>query len=878
MKRRIFLFFILWCSFTFAKAQNSYPFQDTSLPVSTRVHDLVSRLTIKEKISQLMNSAPAISRLDIPAYNWWNEGLHGVARAGYATVFPQALSVAASWDQPLLYDIASVISDEARAKYHEYIQLGQHRIYQGLTFWSPNINIFRDPRWGRGHETYGEDPYLTSRMGVNFVEGLQGNDPHYLKVVATAKHFAIHSGPEPARHHFNANPSDRDLWETYLPAFRALVEEAHVYSVMGAYNRVRGEASCASPFLFNILRKDWGFKGYVVSDCGAIEDIWKTHHIVSDASQAAALALKTGCDLNCGNTYKALSQALKEGLITQSTIDTAVSRLFTARFKLGMFDTNKQNPYARIPFSDNDSPAHSELARQAARESIVLLKNENQLLPLSRTIHSIAIIGPSADDVESLLGNYHGTPSHPVTLLQGIKNKVAPQLKIYHAEGSPFAEGIPVFKPVPSVYLSTANGHQGLTGEYFDNLQWKGKPLFKRTDDKVNFCWDIGTPDPRLQMGHYSIRWTGYLTAPHSGLYYFSDWGKPYMTFSIADSLKGGGIHKDGPHIEGKKIFLEKGHRYKVELKYQNFYGDATAGFLWSTPQPDQLAKAVDLASKADVVVLALGLNERMEGEEMNIQLDGFNKGDRTSLKLPAAQRKLMKAIVATGKPVVLVLLNGGPLAVNWAAAHIPAILSAGYPGQEGGNAIADVLFGDYNPAGRLPVTYYQSVGQLPPFDDYSMNNRTYRYFKQQPLFPFGFGLSYTSFSYSAPSYPRKVPMNQPIPVSVRVTNSGSTDGDEVVQLYITDEKASTPRPIRQLEGFRRIHLKKGETKTVKFTLQPDQLSMINRKDERVVEPGWFSFSVGGEQPGFTGAQKATTTMTQTGRFRVSGKVLHLKK
>ena len=854
------------------QAQYQYPFQNPDWPVEKRVDDLVSRLTLQEKIDQTLYEAPAIDRLGIPKYNWWNECLHGVARAGYATVFPQSISIAASWDKDLVFDVASVISDEARAKHHEFVRRGERGIYQGLTFWSPNINIFRDPRWGRGHETYGEDPYLTGQMGMEFVRGLQGDDPNYLKVVATAKHYAVHSGPEPLRHGFDARVSERDLRESYLPAFRTLVEEGGVYSVMGAYNRFRGEAACASTELFHILRDEWKFNGYVVSDCGAIADIWKYHKVVPDAASAAALAITRGCDLNCGNTYAALKEALDRGLLTEADLDVAVKRLFTARFKLGMFDPIEKVAYAQIPFSVNNSPAHNVLARKAACESIVLLKNNAQLLPLSKALKTIAVIGPNADDAQSLWGNYNGIPSDPVTVLKGIQNKLEPRARILYAQGCDLAEGIPEMKAVPSIYLQTADGKQGLKAEYFANSNWEGEPLFTQTDDQIDFVWDIDTPDPRLETGHFSIRWTGYVIAPETGTYFFSDWGKPYMNVRLYDGQETGGSHEHSGVLRPKEVSLQAGEKYKIEVDYKNYYGDASARLMWAEPQENRLQQAVETAKKADVVILALGLNERLEGEEMPIQIDGFSGGDRTSLNLPATQTELMKAIVATGKPVVLVLINGSALAINWADENVPAILTAGYPGQQGGNAIADVLFGDYNPAGRLPLTWYKSVDQLPPFEDYNMEGRTYRYFRGEPLYPFGYGLSYTKFGYSNLKVPALASVNEPITVSVDVTNNGDYDGDEVVQLYLSDEKASTPRPIRQLEGYKRIHLEKGETKTVRFTLEARQFSMINKKDQRVVEPGWFTVAVGGGQAGLNGQTAASTTGILSGRLQLKGK------
>jgi len=876
MKHYLYLLLLLASPFL-GTSQTKFQFQNTNLSTQERVENLLSEMTLQEKIDQMRYQAPAIQRLGIPEYNWWNECLHGVARAGYATVFPQSITIAASWDAELVHQVASVISDEARAKHNEFVRRGQRQIYQGLTFWSPNINIFRDPRWGRGHETYGEDPYLTGQLGLQFVKGLQGDDPNYLKVVATAKHFAVHSGPEPSRHVFDAKVSERDLRETYLPAFRTLVVNGGVYSVMGAYNRLHEQACCASTELSGILRNEWGFKGYVVSDCWAIADIWQTHKIAKDAAEASALAVKQGTDLECGDSYKTLPEAVKRGLLTEKDIDVSVGRLMTARFKLGMFDPDDKVAYAQIPFSVNDNPAHDYLARVAAQKSIVLLKNAANTLPLKKTLTRIAVIGPNADEIESLWGNYNGIPSHPVTVLQGIRNKVEPQTDVVYAQGSELADGISKLVPIPSIYLETEDGRQGAFGEYFANNKLEGNPLFTRVDDNIDFYWEAGSPDPRMPVDNFGIRWTTYLKVPHTGDYEIGGWSMPLfkITCDGAEVLSANNEHHA---FHGSKMLkLESGKRYKLVFDYANFHGDGTASLLWSTPQPNMLSEAVEAAKKSDVVVLVLGLNQRLEGEEMPIQVDGFKGGDRTHLNLPKTQSNLMEAIKATGKPVVLVLINGSALSINYAAENMNAILTAGYPGQQGGNAVADVLFGDYNPAGRLPVTYYKSVEQLPAFENYDMEGRTYRYFRHTPLYPFGFGLSYTHFTYSDLNLQKEVKMGEPINVSVKVTNAGDRDGDEVVQLYLTDEKASTPRPIRQLEGFKRISMKKGESQVVQFTLDPRKLSMINDKNMLVVEPGYFTVSVGGEQPGYTGTTNAETTQTLTGRINVKGKVLAIK-
>ncbi|MEA3407111.1 MAG: glycoside hydrolase family 3 C-terminal domain-containing protein [Chloroflexota bacterium] len=677
-------------------------YKDPTAPIEERVEDLISRMTLEEKVSQMVHDAAAIERLDVPAYNWWNECLHGVARAGVATVFPQAIGMAATWDTQLIGRMARATSDEARAKHHEALRQDVHDIYTGLTFWSPNINIFRDPRWGRGQETYGEDPYLMGRMAVAFIEGLQGDDPHYLKVVATAKHYVVHSGPEEARHHFNAQASARDMRETYLPAFEAAVREAGVESVMGAYNRTNGEPCCASPTLLgDILRDEWGFDGYVVSDCGAIRDIHEGHQVVDTPEEAAALAVKEGCDLNCGEVYAFLLEALEQGLIDEETIDRSLQRLFRARFRLGMFDPPEMVDYARIPYSVNDCAAHRELALKVAQESMVLLKNADDLLPLSKELESVAVVGPNADDVEVLLGNYNGTPSAATTPLQGIREIVSEDTTVRYAQG----------------------------------------------------CSVTGT---------------------------------------------------------------------------------STEGF----------PEAVTAAEEADVVIACVGISQEVEGEE-----GAGAQADRTELTLPGVQDDLLKAVYETGTPLVVVLINGGALAVNWAQAHASAILEAWYPGEEGGTAIAQVLFGDYNPAGRLPVTFYTSVEQLPLFEDYAMAGRTYRFMEQEPLYPFGYGLSYTTYAYDDLRMPARIKAGEEITVSARVRNTGDRAGDEVVQLYLRDDEATFPVPLRHLEGFERLYLAPGEAQRVSFTLTPDQMVVYDDEGNPRIEPGTFTVSIGGGQP-----------------------------
>jgi beta-glucosidase len=817
-------------------------FRDTTLSFEARAADLVSRLTLEEKAALMQHDNPAIPRLGIPAYDWWNEGLHGVARAGAATVFPQAIGLAATFDVPLMDEVSKTISDEARAKHHDFLARGEHGRYQGLTYWSPNINIFRDPRWGRGQETYGEDPYLTSRLGISFVRGLQGDDPKYHKLDATAKHFAVHSGPEADRHTFDVHPSKRDLYETYLPAFEALVKEADVAAVMGAYNRVYGESASGSKFLLqDTLRRDWGFKGYVLSDCWAIEDIWKNHKIVATVEEASALAVKNGDDLNCGHSYaKALPVAVKKGLITEAELDVSLTRLVTTRMRLGMFDPPEMVRWAQIPYSVNQAPAHDALARRAAQESMVLLKNDG-LLPLSKQLKRVAVIGPTADDTMSLLGNYYGTPAAPVTVLQGIREAL-PNAEVIYARGADLVEGRndPMAAPlIEARYLRpSANASQrGLKGEYFRGREFKGQPVLTRVDPEVGFRWDRGGPtDDMVVRGemssakslggdNFGVRWTGQLLPPVSGKYEIEVaandglrlWldGKPLLEdWSDTDRLRSKSVTVD----------LEAGRAYDLKLEYYELERDAGVRLAWRMPgAKSPFDEALEAARSAEVVVFVGGLTGDVEGEEMEVNYPGFAGGDRTDIRLPETQHKLLQALHATGKPVTLVLTTGSALAVDWAKENLPAILVAWYPGQRGGNAVADVLFGDTNPAGRLPVTFYKADEKLPAFDDYNMKGRTYRYFDGEPLYAFGHGLSYTQFAYSGLRMDReKVAPKEQVRVAVKVKNTGERAGDEVVQLYLHPLEPKRERARKELRGFQRVHLRPGEEREVSFTLTPE--------------------------------------------------------
>jgi beta-glucosidase len=835
-------------------------FQNPSLPIEQRVADLVGRMTPEEKVSEMTMTAAAIPRLGIPEYTWWNEGLHGVARSGIATVFPQAIGLAATWDTSLMHSVGDTISTEARAKYADAIAHDNHRIYFGLTIWSPNINIFRDPRWGRGQETYGEDPYLTSRMGLAFITGLQGDDPKYLKVVATPKHFAVHSGPEQLRHEFNVNVSPQDLQATYLPAFHTAIVEAQAASTMCAYNAIDGAPACANDMLLQkTLRDEWKFGGFVTSDCWALTDIWKGHKFAPDEEHGAVLALRAGTDTSCGPEFASLNQALKDKLISESEIDTAVKRLFTARFRLGMFDPPQDVPYARIPHSEVDSQAHRMLARRVAQESIVLLKNADGLLPLNAKGKTIAVIGPNATALESLEGNYSGQPSHPVLPLDGIEDRFASDGKVLYAQGSSYVAGFPV--TVPRTVLRTGSD-RGLKGEYFNNAEWQGPPVLTRVDKQVDFDWAATSPAPAIPATAFSVRWSGSIAVPGAGSYVFQ--------ISPEHCSPCDGVDKFRLYLDDKQV-LEAGRDRKESLGHASFtmhFDDSAAHairleyahsapmfgagvhLVWQPEAAPMRDQAVQTARQADVVVAFVGLSPSLEGEEMPVQLEGFRGGDRTKIGLPQLQEDLLLAVAATGKPLVMVLMNGSALAVPWAKEHAAAILEAWYPGEEGGAAIAGTLAGDDDPAGRLPVTFYGSLDQLPPFEDYSMAGRTYRYFAGQPLYGFGYGLSYTTFAYSHLKLsPAQVRAGDPLTVEADVTNTGKRRGDEVVELYLRGPQAGGA-PLRTLRSFDRVNLQPGETRHVVFTLDPAHLSEVDEAGIRAMQAGSYTIFLGGGQPG----------------------------
>jgi beta-glucosidase len=851
------------------------PYLNPDLPIEQRVDDLIGRMTIEEEASQMGWSAPAIPRLGIPDYSWWSEGLHGLGRAGRATVFPQAIGAAATWDAALIHSTADVISTEARAIYEQAMQSNYHGGNRGLTIWSPNINIFRDPRWGRGQETYGEDPFLTGALGTAFVKGLQGDDPHYLKTVSTPKHFAVHSGAELLRHVTNVDVAPYDLESTYLPAFRQTVTEGKADSVMCAYSAVDGKPDCASDLLLkDHLREAWHFDGYVVSDCGAVNDIWENHRYVDDNPHAVADAIRAGTDLSCGNEYRDIPKAIQQGLLTKAEVDVAAKRLFTARFRLGMFDPPDRVPYARIPLSEIDSEEHRQLALRSARESMTLLKNDHDVLPLKPTVKTIAVIGPEADMIESLEGNYNGTPSHPVNPLDGIQKQFGKHAKILYAQGSKLVDAMPV--PVPASVLrpsradaGAATSIGGLTGEYFSNPDLSGTPVLTRTDESIDFDWAGFDPIEGVEHSRYSVRWTGTITPPAAGDYRFGVAVGGCYPCEHADNFK---VYLDDKLLSERStteklmipVRFKDAAPHKIRVEYSHSRGDtnrnlsfggdvAAIKLLWDPPASALLKEARAAAAKADVVIACVGISPELESEEngwmrLGIDLPGFYGGDRSEVTLPAPQQTLLHELAATGKPVIAVLLNGSAVSIDTSSAA--AVLDAWYPGEEGGTAIAETLAGENNPAGRLPVTVYKSVSQLPPFDDYSMRGRTYRYFKGEPQFGFGFGLSYSHFLYSGLKLSgEKLDAGSPLEVDADVKNASPRDGDEVAELYLTFPKSAVS-PIRTLRAFTRVHVKAGGTEHVHFTLSPRDLSDANEAGERVIAPGAYTITVGGGQPG----------------------------
>jgi len=868
----LFLAFILTSVPSVAQTAGGAVYLDPSQPIDVRVDDLIRQMTLEEKVSQLVNQARAIPRLQVPAYDWWSEALHGVANAGTATVFPEPIGLAATFDDPLIHEMAVVIGTEARAKHNQAVKAGRRDIMEGLDFWSPNINIFRDPRWGRGQETYGEDPFLTGRMGVAFVTGLQGDDPKYFRVISTPKHFAVHSGPEPSRHTIDVQVSKHDMEDTYLPAFRAAVTEGKAESVMCAYNRVNGEPACANRFLLqDQLRGAWKFNGYVVSDCDAVVDIYQGHHFKKSQAEATAASLKAGMDNECADfftvakdrhDYQPYLDAVKQGFLTEADIDVSLKRLFTARMRLGMFDPPEKVPYAQTSESEIDSPAHRELALKTARESMVLLKNDG-VLPFATSVKKILVVGPLAESGEVLHGNYSGTASHAVTALEGIREQFS-AAQVTYVPGTNFLRQETV---IPTSALSTEDGKPGLKGEYFVG-DFAGTPQVVRTDALVDL--QLFHPGPHaitapLRMKDFSARWSGFLTPAESGSYQVGLVGSMNRMWLDGKLIVDDAVLHD-PNSQGVTIPLEKGRRYAVKIEFLR--GGFGTRLVWLPVSADPSFEAASAARQADVVVAVVGITSHLEGEEMKVDVPGFRGGDRTSLSLPAEEEALLGALKGAGKPLVVVLMNGSALAVNWANDHANAILEAWYSGEEGGTAIAQTLAGVNNPGGRLPITFYKGVEQLPEFEDYAMKNRTYRYFGGQPLYPFGYGLSYSKFEYSNLKLSNpELDAGSPLTVDVDVKNTSQRAGDEVVELYVNfPELAGVP--LRALRDFTRVHMNAGEVRHVKLTLQPRDLSHVNEAGDRIVAAGEYVITAGGGQPG-TAAAQADAKLTIRGEQKL---------
>ena len=855
---------------------------DASQPLDKRVDALVSSMTLEEKAEQMNNHAPAIPRLGVPEYDYWSEGLHGIARSGYATLFPQAIGLAATWDTTLQHQVGTVVSMEARAKYNQAMHDNVHRIFFGLTIWSPNINIFRDPRWGRGQETYGEDPYLTGRMGVEFVKGLQGNDPKYFLTVATPKHYAVHSGPESLRHEFNVDVSPRDLEDTYLPAFRAAVTEAHADSVMCVYNAIDGEPGCANKLLLEkYLRGYWKFNGFVTSDCGAITDFYspRGHHFSPDVAHASAEAVKAGTDTACGRDYSGLVQAVHEGLISESEVDTSLRRLFIARFRLGMFDPPTLVKYAQLPYSIVDSPEHRVLALKTAHESIVLLKNDG-ILPLKAGIHRVAVIGPNAASLAAIEGNYFAIPSHPDLPVDGVEAALRGKATVVYQQGSSYVESFPIVVPRTAFRPEKGSKIEGLQAEYFASSSFTGTPVVRRVDKQIDFNWDSSSPAPHVPFMDFGVRWTGTISVPAPGTYHFvthlyrATACEPHEQFTVwVDSKL---IGTNSAQLNGKEksvctagydyVFPDSAeHSIRIEYAHVDRFNAAGIIFQWVAPADAQRQQAVEAAKNADLVLAFVGLSPDLEGEEMPVHVEGFDGGDRTEIDLPRTQQQLLEAVAATGKPVVVVLMSGSAVAMNWAKDHAAALIEAWYPGETGGEAIADILTGAANPSGRLPITFYASDKQLPPFEDYKMQGRTYRYFKGEPLYPFGYGLSYTKFKYSSLKLSTvTLDAGKPLSADVTVTNVGEKAGDEIAELYLVPPQENG-NPLHSLEGFKRVHLEPHASAVVHFDLTPRDLSSVDDEGHRAVRAGTYQIYIGGVQPAGLAANGVTQDLAIRG-------------
>jgi beta-glucosidase len=856
--RLLSIVIILAVSALYAQNTEQPAYLNRTLSPQQRAADLVHHMAVEEKVSQLVNQSRAVPRLNVPDYDWWSESLHGVARNG-TTEFPEPVALAATFDTDAIHRMAIVIGTEGRASHVRGMHDGHSDIFEGLDFWAPNINIFRDPRWGRGQETYGEDPFLTARMGVAFVTGMQGDDPNYYRVISTPKHYAVHSGPETTRHTADVKVSKHDELDTYLPAFRATVTEGKAGSVMCAYNSINGQPACINEFLLqDQLRGKWGFQGYVVSDCEAVINIFRDHHFTKTQPEASALALQRGMDNECvdfakvkdDHDYKPYLDAYKQGFLKESEIDTALVRLFTARMKLGMFDPPDAVPYSQIDEKELDTPEHRAMARVLANKSMVLLKNDGTL-PLKQGALKIALVGPLADQTRYLLGNYNGVPTHTVSVLEGLKAEF-PDAQVSFVPGTQFLRNDG--DAVPASAFTTNDGNPGLKLELSTGDVFAEKPAILASRD-INTV-DLKAEDiPGQGKGTYPLRaeWSGFLTPTETADYSIGvrfQAGFAKVSVDEKPVAQGWADAGDAPLAKVGHVHLERGKKVSLKVDYSQLKeAPIQAQLIWSKYDPKPSSEAIAAAKAADVVVAVLGITSELEGEEMPVSEEGFKGGDRTSIDLPKPEEELLEAVTATGKPVVLVLANGSALAVNWAREHVNAILESWYAGEEGGAAIAETLSGKNNPAGRLPVTFYTGVEQLPPFDDYAMKGRTYRYFEGKPLYPFGFGLSFTTFSYSGLTLPKSaIEAGDPLTAEVTVTNTGKRDGDEVAQLYLSFPQVAGA-PLRALRGFKRVHLKAGESQTVKFELRDRDLSMVTEAGAPVIAQGKYSVSIGGGQP-----------------------------
>ena len=839
--KKMFLTLVVAVISSAASAQQ-FPFQNYKLPVEQRVDDLLSRLTLEEKVQLMMNGSKPVKRLGIPQWDWWSEALHGVGRNGLSTVFPSCVGMACSFDDELINRIYDAVSDEARAKNtalrKQGLPVGR---YQGLSFWTPNINVFRDPRWGRGQETYGEDPYMNGRMGVNVVRGLQGGEGHkYFKLHACAKHYAVHSGPEKTRHSFNIeNLPARDLWETYLPAFKMLVQQGNVQQVMCAYQRFEGDPCCGSNrLLTQILRDEWGYKGLVVSDCGAINDFYVRgrHEVSKDAPTASAKAVLSGTDVECGQVYRNLPEAVRRGDISEKDIDVSVRRLLKGRFELGEFDPDSEVEWTSIPLSVVASPKHKRLALEMGREQMVLLQNKGNLLPLKKSDASrIMVMGPNAADSTMLWGIYFGQPSHTVTPLEGIVSKIGKVPYSKACEITSLSESQSIFDKI-----ANTSGSKGLYAEYWNNTDMEGEPVATacytsplQLDNGGNTVFA-----PKVNLTNFTTRMKGFFVAENNETLNFNFIHDDGMRIIVNGDTIFNRWRKDYAIGRTAKLKVEKGKRYDIELNYMQLDDGATLRFDIDRDKKITTSDVVAQAKNADIIIFVGGISPNLEREEAKVDAPGFDGGDRSSIELPQAQRDVLKALHLAGKKIVFVNCSGSAVALAPEIETCDAIIQAWYAGEQGGHALADVIFGDYNPSGKLSVTFYKDDSQLPPFDDYTMSNRTYRYFKGQPLFPFGYGLSYTSFLMGKPKFKNGK-------ITVKVTNTGNVDGTEIVQVYMKN-LADVNGPLKSLRGYSRVDLKAGETKMVSI---PFERALFEGWDEgtntmRVV-PGKYELMVG---------------------------------